>query len=349
MTHEERLLGLLVGQACGDALGLPREGLSPRRAGRLYGQPTRLALLPGGRGLCSDDTEHAFMTAQALLASGADADRFAGALAWRLRGWLLALPPATGLATLRAILRLWCGVSPVHSGVRSAGNGPLMRAPLLGAAVLDPERRQRLVDVSTRITHRDPLAGEAARALADAAAATCLGQVRAAEVLSVVARHLRDERWRSPLARVEQALAADLTPDAWARASDLARGPTGYVLHTLPAALLCWLRRPTDPEGAIVDAVGLGGDSDSVGAIVGALAGAAAGAAAVPARWRDGLCDWPLTLARLAGVARRLAALARGASPGPEPLPGRALVPLRNLGFLAIVLAHGLRRLLPPY
>ena len=135
----DRITGLLLGTAVGDSLGLPREGLSGRRAARLYGGPLRQRLVLG-HGMLSDDTEHACMTAQALLTAGDDPVRFARALAWKLRWWLLALPASVGWGTLRAIARSWLGFSPGRSGVQSAGNGAVMRAPIIGAWVDDPDR-----------------------------------------------------------------------------------------------------------------------------------------------------------------------------------------------------------------
>ena len=73
--------------------------------------------------MLSDDTEHACMTAQALLTAGDEPVRVARALAWKLRWWLLALPAAVGWGTLSAIARSWIGFSPRRSGVQSAGNG----------------------------------------------------------------------------------------------------------------------------------------------------------------------------------------------------------------------------------
>jgi ADP-ribosyl-[dinitrogen reductase] hydrolase len=43
------------------------------------------------------------------------------------------------------------------------------------------------------------------------------------------------------------------------------------------------------PEMAILSAVNLGGDADTVGACTGALAGAYWGLEAIPLRWRQGL------------------------------------------------------------
>ena len=69
--HVDRITGLLIGTAVGDSLGLPREGLSARRAARLYDGPLRQRFV-FGRGMVSDDTDHTFLTAQALLATTRD-------------------------------------------------------------------------------------------------------------------------------------------------------------------------------------------------------------------------------------------------------------------------------------
>ena len=118
-TH---LQGLLIGTAVGDALGLPAEGLSRRRVQRLYQGHWRHRLI-FGRGMISDDTEHTIFVAQGLLRHPDSPERFARCLGWSLRGWLLSLPAGIGFATLRAILKLWLGFPPNHSGVYSAGNG----------------------------------------------------------------------------------------------------------------------------------------------------------------------------------------------------------------------------------
>ena len=67
--YADRITGCLVGLAVADALGLPREGLSPGRARRLFGDAPLRHRLVFGKGMASDDTEHHCMTAQALLAA----------------------------------------------------------------------------------------------------------------------------------------------------------------------------------------------------------------------------------------------------------------------------------------
>jgi ADP-ribosylglycohydrolase len=168
-SRADHFAGALLGTMAGDAVGLPREGLSARRASRLFGGgPIRHRLL-FGRGMCSDDTEHACMTGQALLLSGGDPRRFARSLAWRLRGWLLGVPAGVGWATLRAIAKLWLGFPPNRSGVRSAGNGPAMRASVLGLYARDDAHLAELVAASSRLTHTDPRAEAGAMAVAVAA------------------------------------------------------------------------------------------------------------------------------------------------------------------------------------
>src|SRR3954451_16163312 len=96
----DQLAGVLLGTAVGDALGLPREGLSRERARRLFGGGELHHRFVLGHGMVSDDTEHTCMVGQALLANPRDSRRFACSLAWRLRFWLLALPAGIGSATL---------------------------------------------------------------------------------------------------------------------------------------------------------------------------------------------------------------------------------------------------------
>ena len=87
----------------------------------MLGHPNRFRLI-GSYGMVSNDTEHACITAQAIIASGGNTAIFQQQMAWRLRFWLLGLPAGVGLATLRALVKLWLGFSPKYSGVFSAGN-----------------------------------------------------------------------------------------------------------------------------------------------------------------------------------------------------------------------------------
>lgn len=350
-----KLAGLLLGAAVGDAIGLPFEGLSPRRvARRLRGRALDHRLLLG-RGMTSDDTEHACLVAQSLLEHPADPAGFRRALARRLRWWLAGIPAGIGLATLRATTRLWLGWSPERSGVASAGNGPAMRAPLLGAYLQDRQMLVEFVRVSTRLTHTDPRAEQGALVAAIAArraVSTPAGApINRGEALEEV---------RSAATNAQLAAALELAANALERGDPAARlvadlgsrrGVSGYVVHTVPVALYLWLAHEGNLREAVSEAVRLGGDTDTVAALVGALCGATHGEPAIPADWLAGLWEWPCTPNWMLELADRLSRQFQADSPdgvGPAPLFWPGLLP-RNALFAAVVFAHGFRRLLPPY
>ena len=347
-------VGCLLGTAVGDALGLPCEGLSRARQLRLFPRLEGYRFF-FGKGMCSDDTDHACMVAQSLAVAGNNARRFAASLAWRLRFWLLGLPAGIGSATLRAILKLWLFFPPQFSGVRSAGNGPAMRSALLGVCFAEDDAALVLhVAAATGITHRDPKAECGALAVALAARSS----MRAEDREQYVA-HLRrflapfGDAGRELIALAERACASAARGEAGAAFADsigCARGVSGYMYHSVPAALHAWFCHPRDFPAAVSAVIRCGGDTDTVAAITGAIVGAGVGKSGIPARWLEELWDWPRGARWIEAVAERAAAAARGRGERHDALyisPWRLLV--RNLGFLLIVLAHGFRRLAPPY
>lgn len=346
------ILGSLLGTAVGDALGLPYEGLSRRRAKRLLGPPTRFRLLPGW-GMASDDTEHACMTMQALIAAGDDADEFARQLARRLRLWLLGAPAGIGLATLKATLKLWAGVPPSHSGVFSAGNGPAMRAAVLGAAIDDLGLLARFVRASTRMTHTDPKAEYGALAVALAARLACdESPVSAPQFTNLVRAQIPAGAGDELLALLEQMTESFERGESTAEFAEslgLARGVSGYIYHTAPVALHAWLSHPRELRIAVEEIISCGGDADTTAAVVGGIIGCSVGREGIPAEWLARLAEWPRTVRWMEDLARRAYDARISRAPAQPPrLPWWGVAP-RNAAFAAIVLAHGFRRLLPPY
>ncbi len=273
----DRIIGCLLGTAVGDALGLPREGLTRHRACRLFGSAPLSHRFVFGRGMISDDTEHATMVAQSLLSSSGDPDAFARSLAWRMRGWLLGVPAGIGFATLRAIIKLWFGWSPDKSGVYSAGNGPAMRAPIIGAyAYRDQASLIKLVRASTRLTHTDPRAEQGALIIALASSyGVAHGSVAdVSGFISSIRPYIEDNQLPESINAVEEHVLCESSAEKFAEALGLTNGVSGFVNHTVTAALFCWLRYRTDACEAIEKVILLGGDTDTTGAIVGGLVGA---------------------------------------------------------------------------
>lgn len=352
--NERAIIGCLLGTAVGDAVGLVCEGLPRRRQARMYPDLDGPRLL-GHRGMVSDDTEHACLVAQSLIGSAGEPGAFERQFAKRLRGWLLALPAGVGWATLRACLKLCVGVPPSRSGVASAGNGPAMRSSLLGVCYGNqPERLRRLVRASTRVTHTDARAEIGAWAVALAA--------------HVSRESGNDGDLPERYQRSLEAALAGAAPDfgalvrqagesagrgestaQFAASIGAVEGVTGYVYQTVPVALHAWFRHPRDLRSAVLGAVQCGGDTDTIAAIVGAIVGAAVGKEGVPQDWLHALWEWPRTMAWIERLGEQLARVCADEQPqGALKLPFLPLMG-RNFVFAVVVIAHGLRRLLPPY
>ncbi len=354
IDRQERLRGLMIGTAVGDAVGLPAEGISRARLRKLVKGRWRHRFFLG-RGMISDDTEHTIFVAQCLLAHPDAAERFGRRLAWCLRWWILALPAGIGLATLKASVRLWVGFSPSKSGVDSAGNGPAMRAAPIGAFFATaPGRREEYLKACTRLTHTDSRALVGARVVAELTAWVIRENVSerppAEELSSVLAAAIGDEEsWRPLLEAIREACGQNLSVEEFASSLDLTKGVTGYVNHTVPVAVYAWYAHYGDFEKTLSAVFDCGGDTDTVGAIAGALAGCVVGEKASPEDWVSGIVDWPRGVFLLRALADALEKRIDGTERGdvvryfwPGVLP-------RNAFFLVIVLLHGFRRLAPPY
>ncbi|MGV3753822.1 MAG: ADP-ribosylglycohydrolase family protein [Verrucomicrobiota bacterium] len=354
VTNELALQGCLLGTAVGDAVGLAGESLSPQRQLKLFPALDRPHFF-FGRGMCSDDTEHACLTAQALTAAWDDDRSFRQELAWRTRWWFAGLPFGIGMATVKACVRLWLGFGANRSGVFSAGNGPGMRAPVLGVALRhEPAMLKAAVHSATIITHTDPKAEYGALALAYAAgwaAGKDFSSGWQTRFLGKLEQELPDAACEL-LELVKQAHASaqvNESLDALVVSLGSRKGVSGYMYHTVPAILHVWFRKPLEYRSAIEEMVRAGGDADTTAAILGGIIGASVGKDGIPAEWLGSLMEWPRTVPWMESVARRTAeAVEQKQALKPVPLFWLGLIP-RNLLFDLTVLVHGFRRLFPPY
>jgi ADP-ribosylglycohydrolase len=353
--NEDACIACLLGTAVGDSLGLPYEGLSPRRAGKLFTNTSKHHFF-FGKGMVSDDTEQACFTAQAIIRSNGDVDDFQKQLARSLRWWLLALPAGVGFATARAILKLWLGFSPKRSGVFSAGNGPAMRSPILGVAFgQNRERLQQYVKASTEITHSDPRAYYAALAVAIASLdVVCVDDTPWQNDYLKSLQQFMPERgskaFHELAKQAADSAAKGESVSIFADAIGSKNGISGYSYHTVPCVLQVWFRFGDEFELGLTEIIEAGGDTDTAGAIFGGIVGARTGQAGIPGEWISNIFEWPRTVG---WMARLGSATSRTLDDNPTKTacpryfwPG---VLIRNLVFLIVVLTHGLRRLFPPY
>lgn len=341
---------LLIGSALGDALGLPFEGMTQARVARMAGPGLVRHRLVAGYGMLSDDTEHLLLTAAAWARTRGEVEAFRSTLANHLRWWFLCLPPAVGMATAQACIKLLVGVPPRRSGVASAGNGACMRAGIIGALARSPEHLAGAVRASTLITHTDPRAIEGAHVVAIAAAVAVHAPMGATsgQLADAFVLRLEEAGTGEVVKQVHAAVHAARRGEsaaAFAAAIGCSKGVSGYVLHTVPMAIFLWLSYAGRVHQGIDAAVRLGGDTDSVAAIVGGLIAAADGGASLPKDLIARIKDFPCSINALERCA---ASMATGDSRSPWRSRQVWALP-RNLLFLIVVLAHGLRRLLPPW
>lgn len=317
MTVRAALLGLAVG----DALGVPVEfqsraarRLDPVRGMRGFGthrQPP---------GTWSDDSSLTFCLAETLARPGGRsgppevADFARRSINWLYQAYWTATHTTfdVGGTTRAAIARLQRGVAPALAGPRSEadnGNGALMRLlPLVfhhtwQASPIDLAAAWALTESVATVTHGHPrstlgcwlyllmarqlLAGQAPAAAYESLCAQATAWLAGGNRPAVgEARHY---------GRVLSGTLSDL-PEHEIHAS-------GYVVHTLEAALWCLLTHDTY-AATVLAAVNLGDDTDTTGAVAGGLAGLAYGEAAIPAEWLQALAR----RADIADLAARLAA-----------------------------------------
>ncbi len=297
----DRFQGSLVGLAVGDALGGPLEFMSADEIVAQYGGPVR-EMVGGGwlnlrPGEYTDDTQMTLCIAESIVEQRAFdvAD-----IARRFVAWHDSQPKDIGNITRLALQALKQGVpwqeaghlAHQQAGGRSAGNGSIMRcAPV--ALYRWRDYQQLIADSvdSSRVTHWDDLACYSAAALNLIVAELLQGRRRGAVGAAIETLNELAPAVTQRLTGVEKKNKTDLQP-------------TGFVLDTLEAALSCWQLAGSFEE-ALVAAVNLGGDADTVGAVCGALAGADFGLAGIPSRWLDVL-DRQAHLAYLASELYRL-------------------------------------------
>ena len=303
LPQRERFRGALLGFAVGDALGAPAEFLSREQVAERWGLLTEM--VGGGchnvaPGEVTDDTEMLLCLAESLAASG---DFDPQDVVRRYMAWFESNPTDVGLTVRTTLLSIRSGTpweraarrAHVVLGRMSAGNGSLMRSPAIALRYAnDPARRREVALQESMLTHFDRLAGWACVAYTDIVAAALAGTsaLRALVPASAAAIEADEPRVAAVLRDALEASRAEIIA-------------SGYVLDTLKAALWAVLHSE-DFEQALIEAVNLGDDADTVGALTGALAGALYGERAIPVRWSAALT----VTQRLNDAAERLADLA---------------------------------------
>ncbi|CAN5416111.1 ADP-ribosylglycohydrolase family protein [soil metagenome] len=293
MTTEvdlDRVAGALLGMAAGDALGAGYEFTTP-------GPDVEIVMEGGGAcgwapGEWTDDTAQAVGIADVLATGRVDLE----AIGQRFLDWYGGRPKDVGIST-RAVLAAATGTADLPRRASAyfaqhprgaAGNGSLMRtAPVALARLGDDEGIAELARAVSHLTHGDPLAAEGC-VLWCIAIDRAVREGRLDGVHDGLAQLAPDRRpfWAERLVEAETR-----PPSSFTR--------NGFVVTALQAAHAAITQTPVPADqpcrhlqDALVTAVRIGDDTDTVAAIAGQVLGARWGSSAVPWRWRRRLHGW---------------------------------------------------------
>jgi ADP-ribosyl-[dinitrogen reductase] hydrolase len=296
----DRILGAMLGLACGDALGAPAEFQTQQWVREEFGE---LRDMVGGGpwapGEWTDDTGMTLCVARGILANPADPVPVAGQqfLEWRRTAKDVG-------STISAVLSAYNGdwpqaaqSTPQARTGKAAGNGSLMRTLPVALAYTDIKTMLTQSARLSAMTHWDPQAE------------VCCA-VYCSWIYQILDGAPIKNAWLLALVRVKVLLQKDypqssgdtpgpssLPDNFWERLKEIMwleyhqlqpSGYAGYAVECLEAAVWCCLHAPSLEE-ALVLAVNLAGEADTIAAIAGGAAGAYWGREAIPQRWLDAL------------------------------------------------------------
>lgn len=277
MNTQSRALATFLGLAVGDALGAPVEFKQPGE----FTPVTEYRYSPVWHtepGYWTDDTSMAICLAESILSRNTvdPQDLLERFSRWYLQGE----NSSTGVCfdigtTTRSNIEafLSSGVTQAPDIAYQSGNGGIMRlAPVVIRWWHTSAFAERMAQVQSETTHGSAECIDCASELAVILTKAIQGEP--------VALQLRERLCMVPLSQISN---------------------SGRARSTLLAAK--WCVATTDSfESAVLKAVNLGGDSDTIGAVTGQIAGACYGMEAIPAAWLQGLHD----LDRLQDLAQQL-------------------------------------------
>lgn len=273
----DRFLGCFLGQSIGDAVGSPIEGMAPDMIYQFFGDSQALMQVPADRELhYTDDTEMMIGVAETLCDHGRIIEE-------RLVERFVAnLNPARGYGpgAIRVLQVMseggnWKHLTETMFPGGSYGNGAAMRVAPVGLLFhSDLDRVWHEARLSALPTHVHPMGIEGAQLLAVAVAWLMTHPVfdRDALYAELLRRAVTDEfRWLL-------STASNLSIDD--SVSILGNGIEAQ--RSVVTSIACFALSPDDYVEAVGRAIGLGGDTDTLGAMTGALSGTHLSIAGLP-------------------------------------------------------------------
>ena len=303
MTTLDRALGALYGLAIGDALGMPTQSMRSEDIRADYGTITgfvdagpRQVIAAGMKaGSVTDDTEQAVLLGELLVAGGGHLDPAAFAhalLAWEKSMVAKGSLDLLGPSTKRAVERIVAGIPADEAGRFGSTNGAAMRIAPVGIACR-PEPVERLMSSVVKasvVTHNTSLGIASAAAVGMAVSVGVEGGSVDDVVDAAVRAAVLGNAYGHPVvggrigARIPWAVDLIRTTPAGERPRVLEEVVgTSVASQESVVAAFAILAVVRDPWDAMCLAAAVGGDTDTIAAIVGAVLGSVVGVAGLPA------------------------------------------------------------------
>ncbi len=282
-----KFLGSLIGTGVGDALGA---GLEGRR--RVDQAEVRAMADTRGTLIYTDDTHMMIGIAESLIAKkGFDGEHMTHRFMENYsrepyRGYG---PGPPRVFSLIKAGEAWDKAAERLYGGGSFGNGSAMRIAPVGILYYDDlPKLKEIAYKSSQITHAHELGKEGAAlqayAVALATAADPLSEFRSDEFLAKLLDFMRHQVFKQKVEKIRELLGK---ADKEQVIDDLGHGIEAF--NSVPAAIYSFLSHPDSFEEAVIYAISLGGDTDTIGAMTGAISGAHLGIEAIPGRWQERL------------------------------------------------------------
>lgn len=295
MTYKDIILGAVMGHVVGDALGVPVEFIS---RDKLKNNPVCDMLEFGThyqpKGTWSDDSSMMLCTLAGIAeCRGIDCDDIMRRYSeWAKTGYMTPYgkPFGIGRTTFSALAKYCKGKAAQMCGCgreKDNGNGSLMRILPVSLYTMFDGVHQFTVDEKLKIVyHISALTHSHPRACVACGIYTfVLEELSMFPIKSAIEAGLRNAK-NYYMDNPEIKAFDRLFSEAFSLTTSDDIKSSGYIVDTLEAAIWCLMQTDSYKE-CVLQAVNLGGDTDTIAAIAGSLAGILYGYENIPQKWID--------------------------------------------------------------
>lgn len=273
-----KIKGAIYGAIIGDIMGLRYEGVNKNYIKKenickktFYNQ-------------YSDDTEHLIIMLKSLSETH-DINEFNNHFSKSLQKWLFTLPYGIGKATIKSIIKSFF---TKNSGVKSTGNGALMRSGVIGLIIEEPKTIEKYVKANVKKTH---ISEESY--LTSLIFANIINQIIfnkeniTKEYVINYLSSFNNKEIQKYTNLLETSLNNNITSNEFANLLTNNKSLNGYTIWTLFISLFVFLQNINNYDIGLKEIISLGGDTDTNAFVYGMISGSYNGYQNIPKEYND--------------------------------------------------------------